>query len=150
MQLSLSALSLRLSEQQLRDMSCLNEYIHRLQARRSGYVVVSFSNERPVRPIGSTPTSARDAWQLALRRVKAEQLRQRGWTLFPGYIESRRRRRLRYVELYKRSLVPKSSSALDDAETRVRSLLTPTLMSIEQPVGYGEQRGDLPTERLRT
>lgn len=76
-----------------------------------------------VRPIGSAPGSARLAWQLAQRRIKAEQLRQRGWVLLPGYFETRRRTRLRYVDLYKRAQGGSAAPELTDAERQVSDFL---------------------------
>ena len=96
MKVSLSALALRLSEQQLRDSLRLVEHVARLQALSHGECELCARSDQFVRPIvrsvGRAHGSARAAWQLALRRVKDEQLRQRGWVFFPGYFERRRRR----------------------------------------------------------
>ena len=84
MQVSLSALALRLSEQQLRDNLRLMEYVHRLQARVAHDIGARSSAGPFVRPIRVASGTARIAWLIALQRVKHEQLRQRGWQLFPG------------------------------------------------------------------
>lgn len=124
-QVSLSALSLRLSEQQLRDMLRFSDYAQRLKTQSLGDVGAHFSGDTFVRPVGSTPGSARLAWLIALRRIKAERFRQRGWMLMPGYFEARRRLRLRYVHLYKRSQDESAAPELTDAERRVRKLSAP-------------------------
>ena len=68
MQVSLSTLALRLSEQQLRDNLRLMEYVHRLHARLSCDAGAHSSVETFIRPIRAASGSARLAWQLALQR----------------------------------------------------------------------------------
>ena len=57
----------------------------------------------PPRPVGCAGGEAALWWRFALRRVREEVRRQRGWRMGRGFFEARRKARLRYVELYKRS-----------------------------------------------
>ncbi|EOD14033.1 hypothetical protein EMIHUDRAFT_451837 [Emiliania huxleyi CCMP1516] len=113
---SLSALEVRLAEQQLRDCSRLAEFVHRFQASAlSGGTSSAADNDALLRPIVGGP-SARSAWRLALRRIVAEGRRQRGWRLGAGFFEARREVRLRYVGLYKRE--QGASPELEPSEAR--------------------------------
>ena len=126
---SLSALEVRLAEQQLRDCSRLAEFVHRFQASAlSGGTSSAADNDALLRPIVGGP-SARSAWRLALRRIVAEGRRQRGWRLGAGFFEARREVRLRYVGLYKRE--QGASPELEPSEARELRALERDQLSVE-------------------
>ena len=107
-ELRLSALGMRLSEHQLRDSVRLLEYvtsdvIGAPDAEDESWAAAADSPTAPPRPVGCAGGEARAWWRFALRRVREEVRRQKGWRLGTGFFEQRRRARLRYVELYRRA-----------------------------------------------
>ena len=107
-ELRLSALGMRLSEHQLRDSVRLLEYvtsdvIGAPDSEDDSWAAAADSPTAPPRPVGCAGGEARAWWRFALRRVREEVRRQKGWRLGTGFFEQRRRARLRYVELYRRA-----------------------------------------------
>ena len=119
--LNMSALALRLAQPQLRDASRLVDFLQRRPALvpEADEVGMGATPPRMPLPLG-TPGAARSAWRWAVQRVQAEQRRQRGWRMQPGFFEARRVARLRYVELYKRSQGRPWLADLTDPEQEAR------------------------------
>lgn len=116
----LSAVSLALCEQQLRDAARLVEYITQSvasppsgSAGPTGESTPTLAHDRAPSWAGSgalthgsesnASTTAALRWRRAIGAILHERQRQRGWRLGPGFFEARRAARLRYTELWKRS-----------------------------------------------
>eukprot|EP00965_Chrysotila_dentata_P036203 1205874-Pleurochrysis_carterae.AAC.1 len=115
--LSLSALSLRLSEAQLRDASRLFERLTRESHGAQHEAPKLLPEPQSVEvSAGETHADARAAWVRAGKRIRRERMRKRGWRLYPGFFEARRAARVEYVELYRRSLQADGRKQLSDEE----------------------------------
>ena len=116
----LSAVSLSLCEQQLRDGTRLMEYVLSATSAASEPATVTpmaFAGRAALQLADGTTSpggaasdggqrvasSAHSRWRLAIRCVLREKRRQRGWRLEAGFFEARRTARLRYTELWKRA-----------------------------------------------
>ena len=120
-ELRLSALGMRLSEHQLRDSVRLLEYvtsdvIGAPDSEDDSWAAADDAPTAPPRPVGCAGGEARAWWRFALRRVREEVRRQKGWRLGTGFFEQRRRARLRYVELYRRAQGKPWLSELGESE----------------------------------
>ena len=99
----LSAVSLSLCEQQLRDATRLLEYVVSAAATNADEDA-DLAHELALGTAPALPSEARGRWRHALDCVTRERQRQRGWRLRePRFFERRRAARLRYTELWKRS-----------------------------------------------
>ena len=132
---SLSAVSLALCEQQLRDATRLAEYVvSAANANAELDVAVGF---RPGRRLTGLPSTAHGRWRYALDCVTHERQRQRGWRLHePGFFERRRTARLRYTELWKRTQGKPWMAELDEAERAELAHLERELLAVEDIVQF--------------
>ena len=111
-EVALSAVAVRLSEQQLRDAARLLEYMNGvLGSDETGVVNAVFGAGQH-----ALPSRPRARWVYAIECVVQEQRRLRGWRLVAGFIEDRRASRLMYMDLYKRAQGKPWLSPLSEGE----------------------------------
>ena len=136
-QVKLSAVSLTLCEQQLRDGARLLEYITEALSgdTSDGSDGGGGGSVHGVLPPTSTASMMpRARWRRALDCVCRERQRLRGWRLEPGFFERRRHARLRYTELWKRSQGKVWLSELDKAEKVALSKMEREEIAVEDIV----------------
>ena len=149
-ELSLSAVSVSLSEPQLRDgVRAFEYFLAEAECADDG----CGESAAPARPLGSVVQAPRAWWRYAVLRVVRESRRACGWRLHAGFFEERRAMRLRYIELYKRSQA--RGKPLSESELTELQQLEHSALSVEDVVhfrsraqlqlhaeGGGHERGD--------